>query len=1278
MKTKTKPPLTFAPARWLALITILFTLCASVRAQEVIATWNSGGGDGDWNNATNWDQLLVPGPGTNASIVTAALITYSTPMAAPSFDDLYMNAGIITNNINASGFNVVSNTIIGTNVTVVINSGGVMTNALMIIRAKGTNIINGGILTNGITQLAYDNNNDGGPLRIYSGSVVNLGNVGLYRSGNSTWGSGLTILGGSVYANSITNGMGNSYCQISVGGGTLTNYGDLIMARGATASRAANFYQTNGIVSCGGLVVMGAGSNVVAGFGAGNPAALFIASGVAFFTNYSPATLFLTNAIANFTNGGTIYLGADGFQVRPDIISVNPGNTAVSATNKYNVRLSDGGTFGASADWAGNADMNLTGGNFTFKAAGLDGTAHNIAFSGHLSGAGALTKAGNGTLTLQNTNTYSGGTFVNQGILAMGATGVVSGPIMVAAGATFDASGVTGGFLLQANQAIGGVGTVIGPVTALSGSFIRPASNTVPGVITFNGTLTESNAINNFDISTNPNGVNDMVTVNGDLVLLGTNTLQVNPLGLLTGGNTYTLFQYTGNLTGNTNNFSVAGANAYISIDTTAKTVSLVVTGGGPVPSDVVWRGGITGNAWDTLISSNWFYTGTGTRDVFVVGDRATFDDTGATNPVVTISGSVSPASLVVNSTSNYTFAGTGSIDGITGLTKTNSGKLTILTTNNFTGPVVIGGGTVEVGTLAPANTACSLGADGSDPANLLLIDTTLRYLGGNVTIDRGATVNDLGATFDVTNSGTTLTVNGPVQGAGSVTKVGPGTLTLGAGVNSYAGTTTVSNGTLRFNSVTGISTNTINLAGGTLYPSVGSASATFANPVNVFANSGWNVGGGNHVVQGPWSGAATLNVAVSTNGYFTFNADFSSFTGTVAMGTNDGSLRFNAGGNSTGAQQCTGNSNVLFDLGTGFGLLYNRNGGGTYGVYYLGALAGSGPNTQVRGSANAGSTCTYVIGGKGLNTTYAGTIENGFASSSGTSPQASAAVTVFKTGTGTLTLSGANIYTGTTLVSNGVLALTGSGSIAKSPIIDILTNAALDSSARTDGTLTVNSNQTLTGEGTVRGSVTVANGATLSPGENEGATPWGSGYMGTLTINNALVLQAGSTTVMDIDRSANLNDQVTGMTSVTYGGTLDVSHIYDDTYIMGDKYKLFSAQSYHGSFANIVPAMPNTGNPATGWDLSYLAIDGTLRVGVLRPWIGNYQVSGGSIIINGLAGEPNSPFDLLSSTNVALPISQWTTNQSGFIQGDGTFSVTNAVDPSKPQEFFRIQMLVQ
>ncbi|MEI7901902.1 MAG: glycine-rich domain-containing protein, partial [bacterium] len=175
------------------------------------------------------------------------------------------------------------------------------------------------------------------------------------------------------------------------------------------------------------------------------------------------------------------------------------------------------------------------------------------------------------------------------------------------------------------------------------------------------------------------------------------------------------------------------------------------------------------------------------------------------------------------------------------------------------------------------------------------------------------------------------------------------------------------------------------------------------------------------------------------------------------------------------------------------------------------------------------------------------------------------------KTGAGTLILSATNTYSGATAVSGGTL----------------LVNGALASGSA----VTVAGGGTLTGAGTINGAVTIGSGGTLQPGT--------AGGLGTLTVNNTLTLLAGSTNVMRLNKAGAVltNARVTGMTGVTYGGTLQVSAT-GDALAAGDTFILFTTASgeYSGSFTTLnLPALAG----GLVWDTYSLAFNGSIVVSV-------------------------------------------------------------------------------
>jgi autotransporter-associated beta strand protein len=124
--------------------------------------------------------------------------------------------------------------------------------------------------------------------------------------------------------------------------------------------------------------------------------------------------------------------------------------------------------------------------------------------------------------------------------------------------------------------------------------------------------------------------------------------------------------------------------------------------------------------------------------------------------------------------------------------------------------------------------------------------------------------------------------------------------------------------------------------------------------------------------------------------------------------------------------------------------------------------------------------------------------------------------------GAGTLTLSGANSYSGATTVSAGTATLTGSGSFASSPTVTVAAGATLNVAGVTGGanfaggSFALAAGQTLAGSGTVSGSMVVQSTAAVSPGTGTARS--------TLTVGTTTI-QAGSFFDVDIGSFTNLSD---------------------------------------------------------------------------------------------------------------------------------------------------------
>lgn len=402
----------------------------------------------------------------------------------------------------------------------------------------------------------------------------------------------------------------------------------------------------------------------------------------------------------------------------------------------------------------------------------------------------------------------------------------------------------------------------------------------------------------------------------------------------------------------------------------------------------------------------------------------------------------------------------------------------------------------------------------------------------------------------------------------------------------------------------------TINLNGGTI------TNTTWLAVGRQGGNGVFNINGGTYVRSGAGGGAGGPNVSVSSG------------SGSGMVNVNSGLVDVSAGDNWIG-EVAAGTWNQNGGTAINSYVQLGRNGGATGnlslngGVFAASQIAPGGGASTINfngGTLKATASNANFLSGLGTANVMAGGAVINCAGNAITIGQSllNGGGGLTNVGSGTLYLNGANTYLGQTTVSAG----------------------------------------TLGGVGTLASAVSVASGAALAPGT--------AAATGTMTINSNLTLAAGSSTSVKIslDGGAN-NDQVAGLTSVTYAGTLVVTNIGAASLASGGSFHLFNAVAHSGNFSNagsvtILPSGTGTFDPATG----ILTVAGVV--------INAPTLSGGKLTMTG-SGAPGANYTWLSTTNLTTPVALWVTNSQGLFSAGGTctniYTVTNP-----PAQFFRLR----
>ncbi len=1189
--------------------------------------------------------------GANFSVKSLNFTAGSGSATIGGANTLTIGAGGITGAAGAGAQTIATPVVLGAAQTWT-NNGGTLTFSGATITGAGLNLTTAGAGNFAISAVVQTG----------AGSFTQTGSGTVTLSGTNNFTGGVIIRNGTVVLDSttaagsgaitlgdITGSAPASLIFSTTAGRTVSNA--ISVPAGSTGTRTIGGLNVAGVDTFSGAVALATGVTLTEPAG-GEVNFTGVVSGAGGLTKTGAGTIRLTNANtftgATLITAGTLAYGSNN-ALGTGSLTVNGGTLDMgNRTDSVGaVTLLNGSILGT-----GGATLTSTSG-FTLS----NGTVSAI-----LAGAVGLTKDTAGTVTLSAANTFTGALNVNAGsVILSGATGtmanVASVSILTGASLVLDNSvtenanrisntaaiNIQGGNL-QLNSDANGTAESVGQLNFLLG----PANVTVA----HNGTAAQGSSLTFSSIGSTVTGVTLNFAGTGLGGALGSGatgphiyiTGQAN--GLIGGwarvGSDFADYQpfgvvafsayYTGVLGVNVNDPSTivkltgtSAAAAYTLTNAGTTTdgglliaeLALVDLGPSATRTLNLKTGGlIKKSAPDSIISGAGRLTAGGT----VAGALQVAVETGRT---LTIS-----SAIIDNAGTDGVYGNAG--DGVVSIVKSDLGTLTLSGANTFSGNVYLNDGTLAVGT------DVALGAAAND----------VFMSGGTLAITAGFTPNT-GRRFVVTSGLTSamdvaaaqsFTITGASDllatgnSASTLVKTGAGDIVLGAANPNFTGTARIAAGAVELRNTGALGTGGVTLAGGTLRLR-SDVSATFGNAITVAADStiaaspltagtpvittGAVSIGAQILSLTPSGGASLVIPGVNLTGSATFNTS----GGTTTMGAISGAYGFAKTGAGTlllttadtysgvtdvqaGTLRITNVSAIPLasNLNVGAAGMADLNGLNVN----LGSISGSGAITLGSG--------TLTVGGNGLASAFAGSI--------------SGIGGLVKIAGETLTLSGANTYTGATGILVGDLLIGATNALPTGTAVNIAAAGGLN--------LTTFAQQvaSITGSGTL----TIGTGA-LTVGDNTNTA-----FSGTI-IGTGPLTKVGSGTW-----SLSGNSPYTGLVTVA-GGIIEVlaNNAIGDPIVMA------------GAQINLAPGVTVSTEPLT---LAGTGSDGKGALQVITgaaTWAGAINFSADASTGAG-AGATLTLGDTIDLSDRVFTVSgAGNTVSTGVISGAGTLRKTDA-----------------